>query len=411
MVGVFAHPAPSRFPARHLHARPAPMVVSLAALHPGRALVGRRRVGSLAGSPWHRSRWPPHSPPRRHPRQATRRRCRRKSRRCRLRRPGPRSTSRVVLPLDAPAYARAAEAVRAGFVAGADAAGGRTTYVVIPHGEDGVLDGVRGRATSPAPRSSSGRWSATTSRSSRRCIPNLPWTLALNQSEDAASGRRSMFTFSLAVESDARTIARRMRDDAAQYVAIVGADTPLMKRFAVAFATEWLQGGGNAPNSVPLRSGTRSADACSSATSTRSCPTRPCSPSTATTRRWPSLTSGPSPAFASGLVFDRKSDDDAARPGRPHHRGDPVARDARRAGIREVCRGREFAQRVAGAALRARPRRVSHRAGADRRPAGPIRPGRRYRPHHAGRRPTIRARRAPRASTAPGSCVPLDGGR
>jgi outer membrane PBP1 activator LpoA protein len=82
--------------------------------------------------------------------------------------------------------------------------------------------------------------------------PELPWTLALNQAEDAAPGPAQMFTFSLTVESDARTIARRLRDDAAQYVAIVGGDTPLMKRFAVAFTAEWLQGGGTLPHSVPF---------------------------------------------------------------------------------------------------------------------------------------------------------------
>ena len=68
----------------------------------------------------------------------------------------------------------------------------------------------------------------------------LPLTLALNQSDDVAPVPPQLYTFPLAVESDARTIARRMRDDAAQNVAIVGADTPLMKRFAGAFATEWL---------------------------------------------------------------------------------------------------------------------------------------------------------------------------
>ena len=77
----------------------------------------------------------------------------------------------------------------------------------------------------------------------------LPWTLALNQAEDTGTGPAQLFTFSLAIESDARTIARRMRDDAAQNVAIVGAESPLMKRFAGAFATEWLLGGGNAPSS------------------------------------------------------------------------------------------------------------------------------------------------------------------
>lgn len=154
----------------------------------------------------------------------------------------------LVLPLDAPAYARAAEAVSAGFVAGAGAAGSRTTYVVIPHAEDGVVE-----AFETARRSGAKVIVGPLIRDDLRIIAQtyleLPWTLALNQSEDAASGPVQLFTFSLAVESDARTIARRMRDDAAQNVAIVGDETPLMKRFAGAFATEWLLGSGTAPNS------------------------------------------------------------------------------------------------------------------------------------------------------------------
>ena len=152
----------------------------------------------------------------------------------------------LVLPLDAPAYARAAAAVSAGFVAGA--AGGRTTYVVIPHAGDGVLG-----AFDAARRSGAKVIVGPLVRDDLKVIAQanieLPWTLALNQSEDAASGPARLYTFSLAVESDARTIARRMRNDAAENVAIVGDETPLMKRFAGAFATEWLLGGGGAPNS------------------------------------------------------------------------------------------------------------------------------------------------------------------
>ena len=44
----------------------------------------------------------------------------------------------LVLPLESPAYARAADAVRAGFMAAADAAGARPAHR-LPHGEDGVL--------------------------------------------------------------------------------------------------------------------------------------------------------------------------------------------------------------------------------------------------------------------------------
>ena len=152
----------------------------------------------------------------------------------------------VVLPLNVAAYARAAEAVSAGFAAGA--AGGRTTFVVIPHAEDGVLGAFEAARRSGA-RVIVGPLVRDDLKVIAQANLELPWTLALNQSEDVASGPTRLYTFSLAIESDARTIARRMRDAAAQNVAIVGGESPLLKRFAGAFATEWLLGGGDAPNS------------------------------------------------------------------------------------------------------------------------------------------------------------------
>ena len=152
----------------------------------------------------------------------------------------------VVLPLNVPAYARAAEAVSAGFVAGA--AGGRTTYVVIPHAADGVL-GAFEEARQSGARVIVGPLLRDDLKVVAQADIDLPWTLALNQFEDTAAAPNRIFTFSLAVESDARKIAHRMRDDAAQNVAIIGGESQLMKRFAGAFATEWLLGGGNAPNS------------------------------------------------------------------------------------------------------------------------------------------------------------------
>ncbi len=165
--------------------------------------------------------------------------------------PTPKVDIAVVLPLDAPNYARAAEAVRAGFVAAADASGGQSSYVVIPHGEDGVLEAFENARRSGA-AVIVGPLIRDDVKTVAQMYPELPWTLALNQAEDVASGPPQMFTFSLSVESDARTIARHLRDDAAQYVAIVGGDSPLMKRFAVAFTAEWLQGGGTLPHSVPF---------------------------------------------------------------------------------------------------------------------------------------------------------------
>ncbi len=154
----------------------------------------------------------------------------------------------IVLPLDAPPYARAAEAVRAGFTAAAEASGGRTPFLVIPHAEDGVLGAFESARKSGA-KVIVGPLTRDDLKTVAQANLDLPWTLALNQQEDSLSGPIQLFTFSLTVESDARTIARRMHEDAAQNVVIVGGDTPLMKRFAGAFATEWLLEGGGAPNS------------------------------------------------------------------------------------------------------------------------------------------------------------------
>ncbi|HQR10822.1 MAG TPA: penicillin-binding protein activator [Casimicrobiaceae bacterium] len=161
-------------------------------------------------------------------------------------RPPPSVDIALVLPLDVPAYARAADAISAGFTAAA--ARERTTYVVIPHGEDGIL-----RAFEEARKAGAKVVVGPLLRDDLRVIAQssieLPWTLALNQSDETAAGPPRLYTFALTVESDARTIARRMRDDAAQNVAIVAGESPQMKRIAGAFATAWLLEGGSAPAS------------------------------------------------------------------------------------------------------------------------------------------------------------------
>ena len=246
MFGVNVFVRLSGIPARHLHARPVRMVVTFTALQSGRALrriafrcLARLAVALLAvAAAFSAAQTPAASEPTAPvPDVAAK--------------PSPPAKPAVdialVLPLDAPAYARAAEAVRAGFVAAAEPARGRTTFVVIPHAADGVLE-----AFEAARRSGAKVIVGPLIRDDLRVVAQtyleLPWTLALNQSEDAALGPPQLFTFSLTVESDARAIARRMHDDAAQNVAVVGADTPLMKRFAVAFTAEWLLSGGNAPS-------------------------------------------------------------------------------------------------------------------------------------------------------------------
>ncbi len=150
----------------------------------------------------------------------------------------------LLLPLEVPAYARAAEAVSAGFSAAA--AGGHTSFVVIPHGEDGILGAFEAARRAGAKVVVGPLLRDDLKTVAQANIP-LPWTLALNQSDETMVAQPQLYTFALTVEGDARTIAHRMRDDAAQSVAILSGESPQMKRIAGAFATAWLLAGGNAP--------------------------------------------------------------------------------------------------------------------------------------------------------------------
>ena len=77
-----------------------------------------------------------------------------------------------------------------------------------------------------------------------------PFVLALNQVDEGVALPPNMFALTLGVESDARQLARLARDSGAQTVAIIGADSPLQKRFAGAFADNWVLQGGAAPVSL-----------------------------------------------------------------------------------------------------------------------------------------------------------------
>ncbi|MBA3775932.1 MAG: penicillin-binding protein activator [Betaproteobacteria bacterium] len=152
----------------------------------------------------------------------------------------------LVLPLEAPAYALAADAVRSGFLAAADAAGARAQCVVIGHGEGGVT------AAFATARSGAKVVVGPLVRDDLKVIADanleLPWTIALNHLEDGASLSPQIYTFALTVDSDARLLSRRMRDTGAENIVVITGETPFLQRFAGAFATEWLLAGGGAPN-------------------------------------------------------------------------------------------------------------------------------------------------------------------
>ena len=153
----------------------------------------------------------------------------------------------LVLPLESPDYARAAEAVRDGFLAAAEAAGEMRRVRVIGHADDNVLGGFEG-AKSTGARVVVGPLVRDDLRTLVASDQSLPLTLALNQLDEGVALPPQVYALALAVESDARVLARRMRADNVQNVVVIGGDAPLMKRFANAFASEWLMVGGGPPH-------------------------------------------------------------------------------------------------------------------------------------------------------------------
>jgi uncharacterized protein len=152
----------------------------------------------------------------------------------------------LILPLGTAAYARAAEAVRDGFLAAADAAGQRSKCIVLGHKEDGVLaafDEARARGV----RVAVGPLLRDDLKTLAIAEPDIPWTIALNQLDDRSTMPPVLFSFALTIEADARVLARRAHYDGVRSVDIISADPPIMKRLASAFTGEWVAGGGAAP--------------------------------------------------------------------------------------------------------------------------------------------------------------------
>lgn len=150
----------------------------------------------------------------------------------------------LVLPLESATYGRAADAVKAGFLAAAGAATVKTA--VISHTDGGVLAAFA-RAKDTGAAVIVGPLLRDDLKTVAHAGVELPATIALNQLDDGAALPEKMYALTLAIESDARQLARRARDDGALAVAVIGSDAPLHKRFASAFIDEWILLGGAAP--------------------------------------------------------------------------------------------------------------------------------------------------------------------
>ena len=112
-----------------------------------------------------------------------------------------------MLPLESPDYARAAQAVRAGFLAAARATGQSKRVKVVGHGDGNVLGGFEG-ARSLGARFVVGPLVRDDVRAVVQSESPLPATLALNQLDDATPLPPELYTLALAVESDARALLR-----------------------------------------------------------------------------------------------------------------------------------------------------------------------------------------------------------
>jgi len=150
----------------------------------------------------------------------------------------------LVLPLGSPTFGRAAEALRAGFMAAA--ATSDVKPVVIPHGDGEVLDAF-GKAKTAGARVIIGPLVRDDVKAVAAAALDFAPIIALNQLDEGTALPPSMYTLTLTLDSDARQLARRARDDGAVTVAVIASDTPLQKRFASAFNDEWIQIGGSAP--------------------------------------------------------------------------------------------------------------------------------------------------------------------
>jgi outer membrane PBP1 activator LpoA protein len=150
----------------------------------------------------------------------------------------------LVLPLASENFRRAAEAVRAGFLAAADAA--KAKPLVIEHGEGDVME-----AFDKAKAAGAGVIVGPLVRDDMRTLATsgaeLPPTIALNQLDEGMSLPRNVYILTLTIDGEARQLARVARDEGAATVAVIASDTPRQQRFASAFNAEWILAGGDAP--------------------------------------------------------------------------------------------------------------------------------------------------------------------
>lgn len=151
----------------------------------------------------------------------------------------------LLLPLNSPAFGRAAEAVKQGFMAAAAVEAGKLPIKVYPSSDqtDDIVSAYRQATQAGArivvgPLTRNGVTALVTSK--QVSVP----TLALNLPESGGEIPAQLYFLGLAADLEARQIAQAAFGEGRKTAVIITAGNSLAKRMQLAFAEEWSQLGG-----------------------------------------------------------------------------------------------------------------------------------------------------------------------
>ena len=151
----------------------------------------------------------------------------------------------LLLPIETPAFAFAAEAVRNGFIAAQKAANSSAEVVIYPtHGRKDDVAAIYRQAIADGAQFVVGP--LTRVEVAGLLEPKLisvP-TIALNVLDEQSATPEKLVQFGLPVEEEAMQLAKIARAQGMQTAVVAAANTPLGKRMAQAFASEWTEQGG-----------------------------------------------------------------------------------------------------------------------------------------------------------------------
>lgn len=146
----------------------------------------------------------------------------------------------LLLPIDTPAFALAAEAVRNGLIAAQKASGSTSEIATYPtNGAADDIPKIYRQAIAEGAQYVVGPLARNEVAGLQEDgLVTVP-TLALNLLDEQANPPKKLIQFGLPMEEEASQLARIARDQGMRTAIIVNANTPLGKRMAQAFSAEW----------------------------------------------------------------------------------------------------------------------------------------------------------------------------